>query len=476
MTMNIKVYEFSNLSKDFKIGLKDYSSIYSNGIPLKEFLVNKSYELDIKSGRTPSKFNLDYWNGEHDFITMSDVNTKLYVLNEDTQEFITDEAIENEKTLYKVQPGSLIVSNAMTIGLSFIVDREVFINQNVFHINVNDELINRKFLLWYFNIFIRRQLEKTYSAKYLSKRELSRINIPNIDIDDQIDFESSIKPIECEITELEKQIKPVSYIIDEVFGEFFGFNYQKFNSLKRVKGYNCGLHDYSRDIDMRYSVKFHRPAGLFVIYELNRITDKKIKDFITIPLMTGKGIRPNDYASVESEYKYASMADISEWFLDEDKMRLITDSYVLANSSKRPKGYKDTYTTTIQKGDILMNRSGEGSIGKVALVENDINAIYADFVIRIRLVNYNPLFAYYYFRTTYFQYLIEIYKKGLGNNTNIFPVVLQNSPIPNISLEEQEKLISTIYCEIEKIRVVEDQINQKRLEIENMLNHIVKGC
>lgn len=85
------------------------------------------------------------------------------------------------------------------------------------------------------------------------------------------------------------------------------------------------------------------------------------------------------------------------------------------------KEYSDSkQAKTVQKNDIILARSGEGTIGKVALIDDDeLQGIFADFTMRIRLKDYNPEFAYYYFRTTYFQYLIEIYKKGLGNNTNI---------------------------------------------------------
>ena len=93
---------------------------------------------------------------------------------------------------------------------------------------------------------------------------------------------------------------------------------------------------------------------------------------------------------------------------------------------------------------------------------------------RIKLKNYNPLFAYYYFRTSYFQYLIEIYKKGLGNNTNIFPPVVQELPIPDINLAEQEKIIKMIKIEIDKQEIIKQKIFDKRNEIEKILLNTIK--
>lgn len=70
--MAIKCFEFdfSELAIDPKIGLKDYSPLYKHGIRLKNFLANKSVSNDIKSGRTPSRFNADYWGGDYEFLTI----------------------------------------------------------------------------------------------------------------------------------------------------------------------------------------------------------------------------------------------------------------------------------------------------------------------------------------------------------------------------------------------------------------------
>lgn len=85
---------------------------------------------------------------------------------------------------------------------------------------------------------------------------------------------------------------------------------------------------------------------------------------------------------------------------------------------------------------------------------------------RIRLKNYNTTFAYFYFRTTYFQYLVEINKKGLGNNTNIFPNIVQEFPIPDIDIDEQEKIVGEIESklEIQKRNVAKIEMLEKSIE------------
>ena len=48
-----------------------------------------------------------------------------------------------------------------------------------------------------------------------------------------------------------------------------------------------------------------------------------------------------------------------------------------------------------------MMRSGEGGIGKVAIIKDDIKGIFCDFIIRMRFDEsiINPEFAYFYFRS-----------------------------------------------------------------------------
>ena len=447
---SIHLFEFSD---DYKMGLKDYSGLYKNGIPLKEFLENKNYETDIKSGRTPSKFRADYWDGDYDFITLADVDTDVYMLNPDIEEKITDAAIEECGNMVLVPKGSLLISNAMTVGLAFIVDRDVYINQNVFWVKLDETKVNKKYLLWYFNCVIKELFDKIFSSKYLSKKELSRICIPEIDKKKQDEIVKRLLTFEDQIIKLKKTLKNETAVIDTVFSEKFEFDYDTFETLKKNNSYCLMQSMFSNNQDMRFSVKYHRPAGRFVKQQLRKMSDLSIKHFLSEPIELGASISTKDY-NEHGEYVYISMATIKKWRFDSETAALVDISYSSKNGNK-----------SVKKYDIIMARSGEGTIGKVALIEEDLKGIFADFTMRIRLKNYNPYFAYYYFRTSYFQYLIEVYKKGLGNNTNIFPVVIKELPIPNISLKEQEIIVSKIKQNMDQQLIIRKRIDSVRNKI-----------
>lgn len=458
MSIGTKRISLTSIADDFKMGLKDYSLLYKNGIPLKELLENLDYESDIKSGRTPSKFNPVFWNGDFDFITLSDVDILTYTLNEHIQEQITEDAISECNNLVCVPAGELIISNAMTVGLAFIVDRDVYINQNVFWVKLNTDMVNKKFIAWYFNSYIRKMFQSVYYSKYLSKKELSKINIPNIEINMQNNIADQISLFETDIKLYKSKTKSVSSIVDSVFQREFDFDYDTFEELKMHKTYKSKQALFSNNPDLRFSTKFHRPTGYYVMRQLTGITDKKIKHFLAEPIVLGASVSPKDYDE-NGDYSYISMATIKSWAFDSASASTVSDDYV---SSKLIKN--------VQKDDIILARSGEGTIGKVAIIQDeDIKGIFADFTMRIRLKDYNPTFAYYYFRTTYFQYLIEVYKKGLGNNTNIFPIVIQEFPIPDISLVEQQRIVYEIQAEISKQDDIKNQIAELRSHIDDII-------
>ncbi|MDQ6952057.1 MAG: hypothetical protein Q9M15_00825 [Mariprofundaceae bacterium] len=290
-------------------------------------------------------------------------------------------------------------------------------------------------------------------------------NIINMFEDKEQSLLNKIEPIEQNIKKLKSKIKAPHEVVNRVFTRELNFNLERFEALKKVKIFDVDFSHYGNNKDLRYSVKFHRQAGQFVLDELKSKTSKKIKDFISVPIVLGKGISPAQYDDDNGEYYYLSMATIKNWKFEKDNAHLVTDKFASDNQNK-----------TIQVNDILLARSGEGTIGKVAIItDEELNGIFADFTMRIRLKDYNSLFAYYYFRTEYFQYLVEINKKGLGNNTNIFPSQIQEFPLLDISTEEQERIVFEIKTELDAQEKIKAQIAQERNKIDEVIENAIKN-
>lgn len=94
---------------------------------------------------------------------------------------------------------------------------------------------------------------------------------------------------------------------------------------------------------------------------------------------------------------------------------------------------------------------------------------------RIRLEDYDPEFAHYYFRTQYMQYLIETHKKGLGNNTNIFPDQIKEFLMLDIARETQTRLVREIRGEFSTQNKIRRRIKTKRAEIDEIFQRPIRS-
>lgn len=300
----------------------------------------------------------------------------------------------------------------------------------------------------------------------LNEKDLMALRFDKVLIDKLVkhspEITNDILQIEAQIIALQKTIISEKTIIDDVFLREFSFDLSTFNSLQETRCNTVCNIMFSNNPDLRFSAKFHRKVGYYVMNQLTSVTNKKIKHFLSEPIILGASVSPSDFSD-DGDFSYISMATIKNWSFDPESANLVSNSYSYEKQAK-----------TVRKGDIILARSGEGTIGKVALIEDEeIQGIFADFTMRIRLNNYNPEFAYYYFRTTYFQCLIEVYKKGLGNNTNIFPVIVQEFPLLDISLYEQKRIVEEIHNAIKVQNTKKAKISKLKEQIDRIIERAI---
>jgi restriction endonuclease S subunit len=450
-------FDYLEITEEFNISrevprLKKFITLLETGHPI----TKEDYHLD----------------GKTKYIHIVVRNIKEGELDLSNPIYINDDKGE-ELNKYKLLKGEIVIAISANCGASFIYgnsnnDIQLTLSHYLAKLNVDENKINPTLLVYYLNSGIMqkyfRSAETGKTQKNLSKnyiRELP-ILIPE-DVKEQLRIINKILPLDTEIKKLKSKIKPDSEIINKIFTAKFGWDTNKFNQLKNIHLISAPFSSFSNNIDNRFSFKFHNKAGEYVSITLGSQSSKRIKDYLAEDITLGKSISPTDYDANGEQY-YVSMADIKNWCFETVEAKTVSQSYFDANQYKR-----------ITMNDILMARSGEGTIGKVAIIDSDENeAVYSDFTMRIRFKDYNPRFAYYYFRTDFFQYLVYTHKKGLGNNTNIFPSQVRELPIPEISIAEQEKIVNAIRTETDKQRGVYKQINEKKAEIDKFIQEAIK--
>ena len=370
---------------------------------------------------------------------------------------------------YKVSNDNILISSlrlAKSPALFFEnEDLSEYVFSNGFYIFKVKNDWNNKFVLYILRTkklkcILDNHIYRGIGISAYKKEDLLKIKIPFIPKPKQDQIVSQIEPIEKKIKELKIQITPLQEIVNMVFVREFGFDLKKFEELKKIKNYYLDISIASQNKDLRNSVAFHQESAQFVMMELKKITKSKIKHFVDGPIVLGASISPSNF-NEQGEYYYISMATVKNYCLDLDDSQLVSPEYAKNNLNK-----------AVSKYDIIMTRSGV-AIGKFALIEEDVNGIFADFTMRIRLKDYNPYFAYYYFRSEYFQHLIHSNKKGLQNK-NIFPSQIQEFPMIDISLKDQQKIVDEIKAELDKQEEIKSKIESERNKIDEIIEKAIK--
>ena len=107
------------------------------------------------------------------------------------------------------------------------------------------------------------------------------------------------------------------------------------------------------------------------------------------------------------------------------------------------KGKKYPEEKRIRKGDILINSTGSGTLGRVAYVNsNEIFSYVDSHVTILRCKNYESKFLYYWLRPI--EPYIESLGKGSTNQLELSSDVVSEIDIPDFPLKTQEKIASIL--------------------------------
>jgi hypothetical protein len=469
---------YSSLSKERTMRCDPAFQRYQAGLVS---LAREHYLLgDIFEICPVSSVKTEQIDGRFMYCQISDIdkygNANPAILNFDERE------AQNEDYYKKIEKGDIISVKENDILMSFLIPAD-FSNKGKF-VRINDSLRSVYFTsaflqlrpkvsplvmyyalrsIFYNDIANISRVRKGYtgyatiSADDLQNARLGRDTVDTL-IGSTDTLTAEIRIIEDNLRIVETKLRTAQSIIDKVFAREFGFDYAKFEELKTHTRFSTGFSSFANNPDMRFSTKFHREAGAFIMEQLSSITNKKIKHYLAEPIVLGASVSPKDFDENGSTY-YVSMATIKTLNIELDESQLLSDAYAKERSDK-----------TVKPGDIIIARSGV-AIGKTALVKEEFDGIFADFTMRVRLTGYNTTFAYYYFRSKFFQYLIEVYKKGLQNK-NIFPIVVREFPMPDIPLALQQRIVDEIQGEIGK----QDSIRAQAADLRGRIDAIIESA
>lgn len=163
--------------------------------------------------------------------------------------FLSEKDYEKYQEKYQPKINDLLVSNIGTIGKTVIVNKKekFLIAWNIFMIKTNPNLINSKFLKYYFdyldNINYYNQFLTGGTVKFVNKKNMENILIPDLSLDEQICISTKLDKIYKMIELRKNEIEKCNNLIKSQFVEMFGNpNINEYNFEKSTLGEKMIFH------------------------------------------------------------------------------------------------------------------------------------------------------------------------------------------------------------------------------------------
>lgn len=364
----------------------------------------------------------------------------------------------------------LIASTGATIGKVDIFDRNdpAIANNHVTIARLDKSRFNPYFTLALLrHSLFQFQIERDRSGSAqpeIYPNELSAMRFPVIAKPTQDDIANRIIPIESSIKAARSKLRQPVDIINEILCATFGYPLSEHQERERERVFTRKLADFGTGFTLRGSVKFHHPD-----YELTddffaHASHKRLKVYLAVPIRLGVSLTREGMDDQGEAFYVHPNALRSQERIDLNDCHRVTMDFYEGNKRR----------SSLRVGDVLIARSGEGTIGKVALFDLDEPCIFSDFTMRLRFNDtMNPEFAVYFFRSIMFQSQVEREKRGMGNMTNIFPSQVERFLTVECSRAQQDKLAVEIATELDTLEKERKKIEAGRQEIQRLVEETI---
>jgi restriction endonuclease S subunit len=130
--------------------------------------------IDINIGSTPSTKESEYWNGDHKWISVSELNNNTIPII-DSKKKLTDKAIKKCKPRL-VKKGSVLMSFKLSIGKLGIAGADLYTNEAIIQMDTSDPFLN-KWLYYYFFTFPPKGASGSIGQGNLNKEKLKKLDV-----------------------------------------------------------------------------------------------------------------------------------------------------------------------------------------------------------------------------------------------------------------------------------------------------------
>ena len=447
--------------------------------------INYPYQLfsqfikEIGNGKDISPNNyVEYNDSDVIYPTVNNFTKGNFNYNDIT--FLDD----NYKVTKQLENNDIIISRSGTVGLTYAWNKEeankkfgrpivAIPSGYLIVVKVKTELISPRFIQFLLNSSLYKEYFYVFGVgktqKNIAQPEILSIPIPLISKQNQENLIGKIEPLEGEIIQLQAQIQQPLALINAVFADYYGYAktlWQTFgkgmtagtqkSEDKSLAFYKVNVKAVCKSTIMRFSSRFHSPITRQLEQTLHQKPWFCIKNILKEPIR--RGVQPK--IEEEGEVNAAKTGQLKNGYFDFEDCDKVSLNYFEKNEKAQ-----------VQEGDVLVASTGKVSLGKVDFVDFEEKAL-ADghiSIIRIDETKYNPLFLTYFLRSILGTYQIERDYTGTTNQIELYAQEIANFQIPDLSLSEQERIVSQIKSQLDAQKLIEKEIEYKQTAISSLI-------
>jgi hypothetical protein len=311
---------------------------------------------------------------------------------------------------------------------------------------------------------IERELAGSTNQIHIYGEQLGRLQVPIFSLKVYNRLLSRIRIIQKDIVSTRGQLRKQEEIINQILCAEFRYPLKEHREIQRTQHFTTSLRMMAAGFTLRCSTRFHHPDFGLTERFFARQHHERLKAFVSIPIRLGATASNVDFVQEGGAYYVHPGATRKQEVVALQDCLLVTDDFYAATQRR----------FGLRRNDIVLNRAGEGTIGKSGLWDSDEPAVASDFTMRIRFNDrINPRFAWFYFQSVMFQAQIEREKRGMGNMTNVFPPEVERMLVVACERSRQDGLARDINAELQSRAKTLAMVESKLAEINTIIDEAI---
>ncbi|EAI1263779.1 restriction endonuclease [Campylobacter jejuni] len=432
---------------------------------------------DFFMGGTPSRKNINYWNGDIKWLTISDYSNRQVIM--DTKEKITREGFKNSNAKM-IQKGAVVVSIYATIGRVGILGEDMTTNQAIVAIIPNEEFIN-KYLMYaidYFKFQLYNEVITT-SQQNINLGILQNMVIPKppLEIQKQIvaeceKVEEQYNTIRMSVEEYQNLIKAILQkcgIIDDGGGYELNSILENLQKLESKLDFNLLLSLIEEQIShsevlVEETQSKERKQDFNAFKNFSKTIQELLQTLSTPPKDGWKRIslKNEQYMELNPSKKEISKLD-ENMLVSFIEMASVSDKgYIQSKIDRSLNEVRKGYTYFIENDILIAKITPCMENGKCAIAKNLTNNIgfgSTEFHIFRAKTGLDSSFLFYNLNQQNIREKAALAMTGASGHKRVPISFYENLTIPLPPLEIQEKIV-------QNIELVEQQIDFLNLKLE----------